>query len=283
LNSRTVHALRLAAAATLFSTAGAAIKSCALSGMQVTCLRAGIAGITIAFLMPEARRRFTSVAAATAAAYAACMTLFVLANKLTTSANTIFLQAASPLYLLLLSPWLLKEPVRRRDLGLLGVLALGLALVVAGTEPPSATAPNPRLGNALALLSGVCIAFLVVGIRWLSRRDPGQAAVAVLLGNALAFTLTLAPAIPFGPMRPLDAAIVVYLGVFQIGVAYVFVTRALAHLPALDASMILFLEPVLNPVWTWLVHGEAPGLGAALGGAVILLATAGKTWMDRRS
>jgi DME family drug/metabolite transporter len=93
LTTRATHALRLVAAAALFSTAGAAIKSCTLSGLQVACFRAGIAAVTIFALMPEARRRWTWAAAPVSLAYAACMSLFVLSTKLTTAANAIFLQS----------------------------------------------------------------------------------------------------------------------------------------------------------------------------------------------
>ena len=74
-----------------------------------------------------------------------------------------------------------------------------------------------------------------------------------------------------------------YLGVFQIAAAYIFLTSAVAHLPALDVSLILLLEPVLNPIWTWLVRGEEPGTWALLGGAIIVIATGGKAVNDSRT
>ena len=82
--------------------------------------RSGIAAVAIFGLAPEARRGWSRRAVIVGVAYAACLTLFVLANRLTTSANTIYLQSTAPLYLLVLGPWLLKEPIRRQDLGLHG-------------------------------------------------------------------------------------------------------------------------------------------------------------------
>jgi drug/metabolite transporter (DMT)-like permease len=70
-----------------------------------------------------------------------------LANRLTTAANTIFLQSTAPLYLLILAPWLLKEPVRRQDLGFMITVAAGLALFFVGVEQPIVTAPDPDRGN----------------------------------------------------------------------------------------------------------------------------------------
>lgn len=69
---------------------------------------------------------------------------------------------------------------------------------------------------------------------------------------------------------------------FQIALAYVLVTSAISHIPALEASVILLIEPALNPVWAWLVHGEVPGVWAMAGGAIILVATTAKSWTERR-
>ncbi len=279
---RATHALRIVAAAALFSTAGAAIKSCGLTGFQVTCFRSAVAAITILVLMPEARRGWSWAAALVSLAYTACMTLFVLSTKLTTAANAIFLQATSPLYILLLGPWLLGEAVRRRDLALLAPLALGLALFFVGIDGPVATAPDPVRGNVLAAGSGLAIALLVVGLRWLAGRGRGEAAAAILIGNIVGFLATLPAAVPVAEPRLAEALIILYLGVFQLGLAYVLVTRAIAHVPALEASMLLFIEPVLNPVWAWLVHGEVPGVWARVGGALILGTTALQTVLEAR-
>jgi drug/metabolite transporter (DMT)-like permease len=282
LKSSTKHAWALIAAATLFSTAGAAIKSCALTGVQVASLRAGFAGVAILLLMPEARGPWTWPAAAVSLAYAASMTLFVVSTKLTTSANAIFLQATSPLYILLLGPWLLKEPARRGDLTFLAALGVGLGLFFVGVDAPAVTAPDPLRGNTLAAFSGLTIGLLFVGLRWLSRRNGGEAAVAVFLGNVIGLLTLLPAALPLSHVRPVDWLLLAYLGFFQIGLAYSLVTRALGHVRALQASMLLLIEPVLNPVWAWLVHGEKPGAWSRLGGGIILGATALKIWLDAR-
>jgi drug/metabolite transporter, DME family len=75
-----------------------------------------------------------------------------------------------------------------------------------------------------------------------------------------------------------DLAVILYLGVVQVGLAYVFLTRGLRHVPAFEASALLLLEPVMNPVWAWLVHHERPGGWALAGGTVIIVATLVNTW-----
>jgi drug/metabolite transporter, DME family len=114
-----------------------------------------VAALALALLLPASRRIWSWHVLPVGAAYAATLILFVTANKLTTAANAIFLQSTAPLYILLLGPLLLREPVRRSDLGFMGAVAVGLLLFFVGTEEPVATAPNPARGNVLALLSGV--------------------------------------------------------------------------------------------------------------------------------
>src|SRR3989442_11806346 len=105
MTPQSVARLRVIAAALLFSIGGAGIKACALTSWQVAGFRSGIAALVLFLLLPDSRRGWTRRTALVGASYAATMILFVLANKLTTSANTIFLQSTAPLYILLLGPW----------------------------------------------------------------------------------------------------------------------------------------------------------------------------------
>lgn len=276
-------ALRVIAAAMLFSTGGAAIKATDLSGLQVACLRSGIAAAALLVMIPGTRRGWSWRTLLVGVAFAGTLILFVQANKLTTSANTIFLQSTSPLYLLLLGPVLLREPVRRRDLVFMAVVGAGMALFFVSSEDPVSTATNPALGNILALCSGVGWALTVAGLRWLARGpERDGAATAAVAGNAIAFVACL-PAVVVDPaVAAADWGVLAYLGVFQIGLAYVFLTAAVRHVGALEASLLLFVEPALNPVWSWLVHGEVPGGFALIGGAIIIGATLVRTLREAR-
>ena len=277
--------LQLVLAAVCFSTAGAAIKWSGFSASQIAAVRAFVAMLAILVLIPAARHRWSWRAGLVGVAYAAAGLLFVFANTLTTAANTVFLQATNPLFVVALAPWLLRERVRAPDLAFMGVLAAGLALLFAGGQRHFATAPDPLLGNVLAAGSAVAWAFTVTGYRWLARlgergADPGPIAAAAACGNLIVFLVCLPGALPLAAGRPTDWLIVIYLGVFQLGLAYVFLSRAITRVPALEASLFLLVEPVLSPVWAWLAHGETPGPLAVIGGAVILTATALKAWTD---
>jgi len=265
--------MRLALAALLFSTGGAAIKATTLNGWQVAGWRSGIAAVVILVLVPGARRDWGWRPLLVGLASGVTFLLFVVANKLTTAANTIFLQSAAPLYMVLLSPLLLKEKVRRQDLVLMAFVALGLALFFVGSDAAVATAPQPARGNVLAMLSGVSWALTVMGLRWMGAREGDHAVVAVVIGNLVAFAVGVWQGGPLGHLAAADLGVLLYLGVFQIAAAYLLVASGLRHVPALEASVILLVEPAFSPFWAWLVHHERPSAWAMAGGVLIVAAT----------
>jgi drug/metabolite transporter (DMT)-like permease len=292
--------LRLAATALLFSTGGAGIKWTTLDAWQVASFRSGVAAIALWLLVPAGRRRWSWRMLLVATAFACTMLLFVTATKMTTSANAIFLQSTAPLWVLLAGPFLLHERASRHDLLFMLVVAAGMTLFFIGAERPQATAPDPARGNLLALVSGVGYAGVVLGLRWLGRRTEPLSEAAdeaatesleavsddgittVVAGNVVACLVALPLALPVVRVHVVDVLAILYLGAVQIGLAYLLMSTAMPHVPALEASAILLLEPALNPVWTWLVHGERPTAASIAGGAIIVLAAAGKSAWDAR-
>jgi drug/metabolite transporter (DMT)-like permease len=267
----------------LFSTGGAGIKAAAFTGWQIASFRSGIAAIVLWLFIPGGRRGWTGRTVLVGVAYAATLVLFVLANRLTTSANTIFLQSTAPLYVLVLSPWLLRERVRPADVGFMSLVGVGLALFFVGSQPPLMTAPDPMRGNVLAAASGFTWALTVCGLRWMGKGADDAAIGAVVVGNAIACLATLPRALPLAPHPATDWVIIAYLGIFQIGLAYALVTSALRRMPALEASIILLIEPAFNPLWAWAVHGEVPSAWALAGGILILGGTTVRTLVDARA
>lgn len=277
-----VARLEVCAAAVLFSLGGAGIKATELTSWQVACFRSGIAALMFLLFIPESRRGWSWRSLVVGSTYAATMIFFVLANKLTTSANTIFLQSAAPLYVLLLAPFFLHERARRSDLPVMALVAVGLSLFFLGSEAPVRTAPDPFRGNLLGVAAGVTWALTIMGMRRLARSGSAATLSAALAGNCIAMAVSLPFALPVAAARPLDVGIILGLGVFQIGLAYIFLLRGLRDVPAFEAMILLLLEPALNPIWSWMIHGERPGAWSLLGGALILGASALKTWSDSR-
>jgi DME family drug/metabolite transporter len=272
-----VPRLQVLGAALLFSTGGAAIKAADFSSWQVAGFRSGVAAAALWLLLPSARRLAPAGRnVMVAVAYATTLTLFVIANKLTTSANAIFLQSTAPLYVLLLSSWALRERLRRSDLLFGLVVAAGMTILLLGDQRRFATAPDPAAGNIAALAAGVAYACLLVGLRWIGKSG-GSSMPAAALGNLFAFLAALPMALPVGQHGAGDWAIIGYLGIFQIGASYVLLARAMPHVPAVEGSLLLLLEAALNPIWAWLVHGEDLGTSTLLGGSLILAATVLRT------
>jgi drug/metabolite transporter (DMT)-like permease len=266
------------AAALLFSTGGAIVKMTSLTAWQVACLRSGIAAVTLLVLLPSVRRGWSSRSLLVSCGYAATMISFVLANKLTTAANAVFLQSTAPLYILLVGPLLLKEPIRRQQLLFMVALATGMSMIFAGGQTQFETAPEPLKRKTVCLQTGVFWALTIVGLRWLGKGDSEEkhapsAAAAVVGGNLVAALVTLPAAFPMTDVGAADWAAVSFLGIFQIAVAYIFLVRGVKRVNALEVSLLVLLEPVLSPVWAWVIHAEQPSSLALAGGAVIIIAT----------
>ena len=269
--------LNLVIGALLFSTGGVAIKTATLTGWQLSCFRSFVAGIAILLLIPRARRGWSWRSLLVAVPYAATFTLFTLANKLTTAANAIFLQDTAPFYILLLGPLLLGERIRRKDIAFMLALVVGLVLIFGSIRAPVDTATDPALGNLLAACAGISWALTVLGLRWLAVRSVEhheQPEAAVVTGCFVASLVAVPFTFPVEDPTVMNWLIVLYLGVFQIGLAYVFIAEGMRHIPALETSLLLLVEPVFSPVWAWLLLAESPGALAVLGGGIVVLATA---------
>jgi drug/metabolite transporter, DME family len=276
--------LQVFAAALLFSTGGAGIKAEAFTGLQISALRSGIAAAVLIALL-RGRLVLSPAMIGTGVVYAVTVTLFVLSTKLTTAANAIFLQGTAPLYLLLLGPLVLSERFRARDVAFLVGVAGGLALCVIGQPPATTTAPDPTTGNLLAIVCSFTWACTLLGLRYLQRgtTQDGVGMSAVVIGNLFASVAAAPFALPLPVASASEWATIVYLGVCQIAVAYVFLMTAMRVLPALEVSLLLLIEPVLNPTWTWLIRGEDPGGYTIAGGAIIIAVTALKSLFDARA
>ena len=201
--------------------------------------------------------------------YAALLLLFVVATKLTTAANAIFLQYTAPIYILIFEPLLYREKFRARDAVVIAVCVLGMSLFFMGRLEA-----NELRGNLTALLSGLCFAFFALLLRRPHSFRVNRTS-SVIYGNLLIALIT-APAFFSGVGTRLtgtDAAIVLYLGIIQIGLAYTLFTLGIARgVRSLDAGIVGYIEPVLNPVWVFLFLGERPSRWAILGGAIIVAA-----------
>lgn len=264
MNDRRTGILWIALAALLWSTGGIGIKAVGDSALKVTFYRSIFAAVTLFMIFGrEVRVRPTPAFFAAIVSYGACLTSFVIATKWTTAANAIFLQYAGVVWVLLLSPLVLREPMRRRDVIAIVVALSGMALFFVGRFEARGMA-----GNAMALLSSVFFAMLILSLR----REHDTARAAVTWGNVF-IALAVFPFVASDlALTPKSLAVLAFLGVFQIAFAYIAFVKGLQYVTATQASLTGMLEPVANPIWVLLFLGERPSLFAIAGGAIVLAA-----------
>jgi len=260
----------VALAALLWSSSGLFIKVLPLGALQIACIRSLVAALTIAAVVKlRGGRPFPrpdALSLACAASYAGVLILFVAATKLTTAANAIFLQFSAPIYLVFLEPWVTGRALRGRDLA-----AVGLCLGAMGLFFVGRLGAGTLLGNLLGVASGLGLALFSLTLKLQRERRPDVDPIAaIILGNLLVAILCAPAALPGLHPTLSQAGILLYLGIFQIGLAYLLFNAGMRHLTATAAVVTGTLEAVLNPIWVFLGIGERPSAWALLGGLLIL-------------
>ncbi len=263
------------AAALCWSFGGLLIKYIPWGAMSIIGLRALLAACVFALYRRSVRVSFTKGNILAALCLAGTTLLFVFANKLTTAAAAILLQFTAPIFIILIQVLFYKKKPRPAELAALAATVGGMLLFFVGRLEGGSL-----LGNLLAICSGLSFA----GVFVCNRRPDTRPEQSLFLG----FVLNAAVGLPFVFSEvTADAAAwaaIVFLGVVQVGLAYVFFSIGIKHTQALPACLITALEPVLNPVWVALFVGETPGPLAIAGGIVIVLAVvAYNVWEARRS
>jgi DME family drug/metabolite transporter len=278
----------------LWSTGGLFIKLTDLDAYQVTFFRSSLAAVTVLVATRKNGLRINVFGLICSLIYAALLILFVWATKHTTAANAIFLQYTAPIYILILGPFLIGEKFHLSDLWTVLFCLAGMSLFFVGKLEISA-----YQGNIAALGSGVLLGLYIMLLRHprvqsgspKSRPDradptlPGSAAdlpqqtpkpfnpvITVIYGNLILAVATIPAGISAVPLLTFrDAFAVAFLGVVQIGIAYIlFIRGVMAGTRPLDASIIGFIEPLLNPVWVFIFIGERPSNWALIGGGIII-------------
>jgi drug/metabolite transporter (DMT)-like permease len=254
----------------LWSTGGLFIKSTTIDAYQVTFFRSLFAAVTVLIVTRKSGLKIDLFGIFTSVIYALLLFLFVWATKKTTAANAIFLQYTAPIYILILGPFIIGEKFRLRDLVTVVIVLAGMSLFFVGE-----LRFEDYQGNAAALLSGIFLGLYIMLLRH-PRAEGFNPAIAVIYGNFLLALMNAPAGISAIPsMTFMDWFAVVFLGVFQIGISYIlFIKGVRGGTRPLDASLIGFIEPLLNPVWVFIFVGERPSRWALLGGAIIIAAIA---------
>ena len=251
----------------LWSTGGMFIKLATnFDAYQVTFFRSLLAGITVLIITRKNGLRINAFGIMCSVIYATLLFLFVWATKHTTAANAIFLQYTAPVYILILAPFVIGEKFHLKDLVTVIFCLAGMSLFFVGD-----LTIGDYQGNIAALGSGIFLGLYIMLLKH-PRAEGMSGTITVIYGNFLLALLTLPSGIAAFPTATLmDYAAVGFLGVFQIGISYIlFIKGVRGGTRPLDASIIGFIEPLLNPVWVFLFVGERPSQWALLGGTIII-------------
>lgn len=256
--------LYLVATAILWSMSGVLIKSIDWNPLAIASSRSFVAMLTIAFLarktidwsLPNKPQWVGAICMALLSAF------FVIATKLTTAANAILLQYTAPVWVALLAPLILHERTNRRDWFFILIVFAGMGLFFIDH-----LSTEGLLGMFFAILSGVAFAGLSISIRYVKDNQPFKL---MIYGNMLMLAAGLFFWRPPWP-SPTGISLILFAGVVQFGISYYLFTLASKEATSLELVLITMIEPILNPVWVFLIVGEKPGLWSMLGGAVVVL------------
>ena len=261
LSERRKAIFYLAITAILWSSSGLFVKILDWHPVAILAGRSFFAAIVFLIYLRRIPTRFGLWQLLAAAMFILTQFLFITSTKMTTAANSIFLQYTMPIYVVLLAYWFLGEKPSRTDWLAMLVILIGLALFF-GDE----LSTEGFYGNLLAILSGVTGAIMMVSFRAQKDGNPAES-------NLIAFLVTATFGFPFIMKETWTVnsiLILAFLGIFQIGVAFIFFSKGIKHIPALEANLIGTLEPVLNPIWVFLFYGESMGKFALIGGLIVL-------------
>ena len=241
--------------------------------MAIAGSRSLIAIVVIGLAMPAVFSKISWSTLPGALAYAGTVLLFVIATKLTSAANAIFLQYTAPIYIAIISPWILHERTKPLDWLLILVALCGVALFFVDQLSFEGIS-----GVFAALCSGVSFAWLTVLMR--RQRNESPEAI-VLLGNVITLLLALPWMLPFASLER-NGVWILMLGVVQLAIPYLLYSRAIKHIRALDAAIISVIEPVLNPVWVMLIKGEHASRWSLIGGTIVLTTSLLRSFLASR-
>ena len=243
--------------------------------LQIACFRALFASLVLLPALRPREVRLRPLMAVMVVCFALMNACYVSALALGTAANAILLQYTAPMWMYVASVWWLGESADRRNLAALLAGGAGIAVIIAGGWQEAQLSVI-----ALGLGSGFTYAGVLLCLRVLRNSPSGLLTVLNhLLGGLvlLPLVLVLAPPAPTAAQW----ALLLFFGAVQMGLPYFLVARGLRSVSPQEAGTITLLEPLLNPLWVYLVVGETPSPWTLAGGALILGALAWRYWPRR--
>jgi len=250
----------------LWSLGGVFIKSLELPPVVIAFYRSIFASLLFSLFVTRSGWRLGVPLLVSVASYTATMSFFVWANKLTTAANAIVLQYTAPIFVFLFIRLWFHEPISRSNLLTLFLGMVGVTIIFSESR-----GQQDLQGVTVALFSGIVFSIYMVNLRFLKGINP----LALTFVNNLVCSLALLPlAVTQLALSTDQILALAAMGVVQLGIPYFLFSKGLETISLQEASLIVLVEPVLNPVWVVLIVGEVPSGATLVGGGVILFSLA---------
>jgi drug/metabolite transporter (DMT)-like permease len=273
-SARASGVMLLIATSVLWSLSGVVVKWVMIAPVAFAFWRALGAGAAVLPLVPLSSRPWPRGPwlVISIVVYSAVVSLLITAMTYSTAAAGILLQYTGPAFCALLAWGLQGRRIHARTWLAIGIALLGIGIMVFGS-----TSSKGWIGTTCGVLSGVAFGGLILILEKLDRLAGGRAnPFAIVALNNLGCALLLVPVVLLlegsFAAEPWKIGAVLTCGVVQLGIPYVLFQLGLRRVPPVDASLLILLEPVLNPVWVWLAIGEQPDVATFIGGAAILVA-----------
>ena len=264
----------LIVASVLWSVSGVAVKTIRMDPIGFAFWRSLAAGISMIALLPFSRGAKPQAApmALSIVLHAAVVSLLVTAMTSSTAAAGIILQYTGPVYCALFAWMFQRRVIGHRTTVALVVAMVGVAIMLLGGERG-----NDLRGPITGVVSGIAFGALILTLEIVNRRPDGKAVnpfLIVTLNNLGTAAIVLLIATRIGTVRaaPWQIVATALVGIVQLAIPYVLFVLALRRVEPVDASLLILLEPILNPVWVWLGVGERPDTATFVGGIAIIAA-----------
>lgn len=265
MKKETIGTIEMLVCALLWSIAGIFMKLIPWNGFAIAGMRSLIAGLTmLTYVLIKGYKLVINKKTLIAGLFTGLVyTCFTVANKLTTAANAIVLQFTSPVFIVVFSALIFKQSIRKRDLSVVILTLLGIALFFFDQLKPGYMA-----GNFVAIAAGLFMALMFIFVGDLESEARFSA---IILGQGLTFLIGLPFMLRYGlTFTPAVTASILTLGIFQLGISYILYVKASKYCPPLACCLLGALEPLLNPVWVAIFDGERPGIWALIGGVIVV-------------
>ncbi|MBV6478808.1 MAG: hypothetical protein HGGPFJEG_01565 [Ignavibacteria bacterium] len=258
--------------ALMWSSGGLFIKVLTLDAFQISFYRSLIAAITILiiskFRKTGLKFEFDFISIACSIFYSLILIFFVVATKLTTAANAIFLEFTAPIYLLLLEPIFLKTKFEKNNLIALIICFAGMSLFFFGKLDLT-----DIKGNLFAIGSGISFALFSLFLKWKKQIHKSESTIIyIVTGNLLVCIFCLPFIYDKLFVNSMQMSILLFMGIFQIGISYIIFNEGIKYISATESMIIAMLEAVLNPIWVFLGVGEVPTAYSMAGSVIIIIA-----------